>query len=221
LPVADAYRLWAPRYDEETVLSALEARAVAQYAGPVEGRMLLDAGCGTGRRRPPLDAGFHCVVGVDLVPEMLAEGRRRRGAGPLLAAADVRALPLSSGLFDLLWFRLAIGHLVDLAEAYRELERVAAPAARLIVSDMHPAAIAAGHTRTFHDVTGQLRHVEHHVHSLAEQRRTAGLAGWRVDRIVEVSAGRQELPFYERAGRLEQFERERDLPLVLILCLHR
>jgi malonyl-CoA O-methyltransferase len=251
LPAREAYRLWAPHYDTETVVSALEARVVAEVGPPVAGRSLLDAACGTGRRLPAPDAGCRRVVGVDLVPAMLTAGRARDGrtGGPrapdgwagdprerdgrardlpaddgrvgALVAADLRCLPFPAGSFDLVWCRLALGHLADLSAAYTEFARVTGPGAALVVSDFHPDAIAAGHARTFRDAVGDLHAVEHHVHTPDDHARAAETAGWRVESRRATPAGMPERAFYDRAGRLEQFERERDLPLVLVLCLRR
>lgn len=218
LPARAAYRLWAPAYQHETALSALEDRVVRSLTPPFAGRSLLDAGCGTGRRLPGPDEGILRAVGVDLVPEMLlAEGGRRPPA-PLLAAGDVRALPFRPAVFDLLWCRLVLGHLDDVGPGYRELARVAARGAFLVVSDFHPDAVAAGHERTFRDPSGRLRTVEHHVHRRADHERAAAEAGWQPLRALDAPAGEAERAFYERAGRLAEFDAERALPLVLVMC---
>lgn len=234
LPVADAYRLWAPRYDAENAVTALERRLVDAASPAPAGRALLDAGCGTGRRLPAGAGAPRLAVGIDLVPEMLRAGVAARGGSPgsvpdagtggpvpLLAAADVRGLPFHPDLFDLLWLRLVAGHLPRLEPAYAELGRVAGEGARLVVSDFHPAAIAAGHARTFRGPDGRTRAVEHHVHSVASHEAAAGAAGWLLDDAVEAAAGEPERRYYERAGRAAQLERERDLPLVLVLCFRR
>src|SRR6185369_6258421 len=85
----DAYRLWAPTYTEETAVSLLDCEIAASLSPETQGRRLLDAGCGTGRRLPS-DAML--AVGVDLSPEMLAAGGRRD-----VAAADLCALPFADG----------------------------------------------------------------------------------------------------------------------------
>ena len=73
LAARDAYGLWAPTYDRETAVSALENRGVGALSPPLSGRALLDAGCGTGRRLPsPSPDGPSLVVGLDLVLGMLA-----------------------------------------------------------------------------------------------------------------------------------------------------
>jgi malonyl-CoA O-methyltransferase len=219
LPARLAYRLWAARYDEETAVSALEERVVRALTPALEGRTLLDAACGTGRRLPEV-GGAPRPVGIDLVPAMLAQARRA-GRSSWLAAADLRALPFADARFDVLWCRLALGHLAELAPAYVELARVARPGARLVVSDFHADAVAAGHTRTFRDAEGRVHAVEHHVHRDRDHRRAATAAGWRLEHALHAPAGPEERGFYERAGRLDQLERERGLPLVLAMRFRR
>jgi malonyl-CoA O-methyltransferase len=220
LAARDAYRLWAERYDE-TVVSALEQRVVKELTPPLAGRALLDAGCGTGRRIPAASLGLERAVGVDLSPEMLRAGAHVEESRPPLVAGDLRALPLRDASFDLIWCRLAIGHLRELTAAYRELARVAVPGAVLIVTDFHPAAIAAGHARTFRGPSGRILEIEHFVHTAADHDHAARAEGWRVERTVDAVPGLEERHFYERAGRTDQLERERDLALVLALCLSR
>lgn len=220
LPAPEAYRRWAASYDEESALTHLENRSVLSLTPPLRGRSLLDAGCGSGRRMPDGDAGPGRYVGVDLVPEMLA-GRPRVAGAAGYVAADVRALPFPPGVFDVVWLRLAVGHLGELHGAYHDLGRVAGPQCRLLVSDFHPRAVAAGHARTFRDVDGCLHAVEHHVHTEEDHRRAAARTGWSVQQVLDVAAGEPERPFYERAGRLHQFDAEQGLPLVLIVCLAR
>lgn len=220
LPVREAYRLWAPSYDRENALTALEARVVAEVSPRTTGRSLLDAGCGTGRRMARAPGAPRRAVGIDLVPEMLRAAATDPG-GALRTAADVRALPFPAATFDLLWLRLVAGHLPALEDAYRELGRVASGGAALVVSDFHPEAVAAGHRRTFRDEAGRIRAVEHHVHTVGDHERVARGTGWTIDRLVEAPAGEAERAYYARAGRLEQLERERALPLILVVCLRR
>lgn len=216
LSVRRAYRLWAPTYGDENAVSALEDRVVRGLTPSLDGLALLDAACGTGRRLPGPGSGVAWSLGVDLVPEMLARGREDGRTAPLLVA-DIRALPLRGDLFDLVWCRLALGHLRRPDPVYRELARVSRRGARLVVSDFHADAIAAGHVRTFRDRGGALHRVEHHVHTAQDHERAAGAAGWRMELSVDAPAGEPERSFYAGAGRLEQWERERGLPLVLAL----
>lgn len=220
LPAREAYRLWAPSYETENAVTLLDERAVAALSPPVEGRALLDAGCGTGRRLPPPGVARR-AVGVDLVPEMLQAGRARRPAGPPLIAGDITALPLRDASFDLVWCRLVAGHLPALDGLYRELARVCRPDGCVIVTDFHPAAARAGHDRTFRDAAGRVWAIEHHVHDAETHEQAAAAAGLALDARLDAAVGPEVRPFYERAGALDRYEAQLGLPLVLALRFTR
>lgn len=214
LTAREGYRLWAPTYDAENAVSQLEASLVAEMTPPLAGLRLLDAGCGTGRRLR--DCGAAAATGVDLSPEMIAAGRDDLDPAIRLLVGDVRALPLPDAGFDLVWCRLVIGHLPECGAAYAELGRVTAPGGQVLVTDFHPAAHAAGHRRTFRH--GDLVHeVEHHVHALDTHREAARAAGLRLAAVREGEIGPSIRSFYERAGRVASYERDRGLPVVLAL----
>jgi len=214
LPVREGYRLWAPTYNAENAVSQLEASLVAEMTPPLAGLRLLDAGCGTGRRLR--DCGAAMATGVDLSPEMIAAGQGDLDPAIRLLVGDVRALPLPDAGFDLVWCRLVIGHLPECARAYAELGRVTARGGQVIVTDFHPAAHAAGHRRTFRH-GDQVHEVEHHVHELAIHSEAARAAGLRLAAVRAAEVGPSVRPFYERAGRIAQYEADRGLPVVLAL----
>jgi malonyl-CoA O-methyltransferase len=223
LPARDAYRLWAATYDAENAVTWLEQRTVLQLTPPLAGTWLLDAACGTGRRLPAAGAsGPQCVVGVDLVLEMIAQSSPKRAhaqdAPALLAVADVRWLPCRADLFHVIWCRLAAGHLPELDSLYAELARVARAGAHIIVSDFHPAAARRGHTRTFKDAHGQLHTVEHFIHEVAAHARAAARAGLALTAQHEGRVGPEVRSFYEAAGRGRAYVQQEGLPLVLALA---
>lgn len=215
LSPAAGYRLWAPTYAEETVVSALEDRVVQDLLPELSRSRLLDVGCGIGRRLQTAAAATAIAVGLDLVPEMLLAGAREGRRA--LVAGDVAALPFTDHAFDIVWCRLVLGHVPDLTRPYSELARVSRPRASLIVSDFHPRAVAAGHTRSFRDRAGQLHEIEHRVHDVTRHEEAAARSGWELVAIVDAPAGDEERPFYERSGKLQQFELESGLPLVLAM----
>ncbi len=100
-------------------------------AGPYD--TVLDVATGTAAVALELVRQKDChVVGVDLTPEMLEEGRRR----VVLAAAtkkvrlqqgDARALPFEDGLFDAVTFTYLLRYVDDPATTLRELVRVVKP----------------------------------------------------------------------------------------------
>jgi malonyl-CoA O-methyltransferase len=217
LSPAQGYALWAPAY-AETVVTVLESAALESLGVPLAGRRLLDAGCDTGRRLARArQAGASVAVGVDLTPEMLAQAHGE----PLLAAADVRALPVADGAFDVVWCRLVLGHVADLEAAYAELGRCCAAGGALVVTDFHPAAAEAGHRRTFRDARGEVVELEHHVHRAGAHRGAAARAGLSLRQRRDCAVDDTVRDLYAQAGRLDMYERQRGLPLVLVLVFER
>jgi malonyl-CoA O-methyltransferase len=221
LPAADAYRLWAPSYDAESAFTTLEDEGVRAHSpAPAPGVRLLDAACGTGRRLAAAVAQGARGAGIDLVPDMVREGRRLHG--PLAAAVgDLYALPLRSAAFDLLWCRLAVGHLEHVGPAYRELARVAAPGATLVVTDFHPSAVDAGFARAFTDAAGAVHAVRHYRHALETHRAAAAAAGLVLDAAIDLTVGPAIRPLYEAAGRGARYQEQFGHPLVLLLRFQR
>ncbi|MGH7467542.1 MAG: class I SAM-dependent methyltransferase [Longimicrobiales bacterium] len=217
LPARDAYRLWARSYDAENAVTVLEQCAVLALTPPLAGTWLLDAGCGTGRRLPRAGKeGPARVVGVDLVFEML---NVRARADVSLVVADVRALPCRAHSFHVIWCRLAAGHLPELDGLYAELARVARAGAHVIVTDFHPAAARAGHTRSFRDEDGQLHSVEHFIHDIDAHLAAAQSARLTLVACQEPAVGPEVRHFYAAARRLDAYDRQQELPLVLALAL--
>ena len=225
LPTRQAYALWAPTYGAETAVSYLEDAVVAELGVATAGRRVLDVGCGTGRRlatvaAPPARGAAALAVGVDATPEMLGQ----RTAPVLVAAADVRALPFAPRRFDVVWCRLVVGHVAELAAAYAELARVCAAGGTVIVTDFHPDAVAAGHRRTFRDPTGAVREIEHHVHAREAHVRAAGEAGLALAAAREGRVGERIREFYVRraeagGGRTGSDVYREQLGLALVLAL--
>jgi malonyl-CoA O-methyltransferase len=133
---------------------------------------------------------------------------------------DVRDLPLPDRAFDVVWCRLVLGHLPECGQAYGELARVADAGARIIVTDFHPAAAAAGHRRTFRDTAG-VHEVEHHDHGVEGHLAAAHAAGLTLVARRDARIGESARPFYAAAGKLDLYQRDLDLPVVLALAFGR
>lgn len=220
LDAREGYGRWASTYRSETAISHLETRLADALTPPLAGLRLLDAGCGVGRRL--LDTGAASATGVDLSPEMLDAGLGRGVLRPGVTTmvGDVRNLPLPDRDFDVIWCRLVLGHLPDCAPAYRELGRVADARARVVVTDFHPRAYAAGHRRTFRDDDG-VHEVEHYVHEVATHVAAAREAGLVLSSIRQAEIGPEARPFYEAAGREALYAEHAGLPVVLAFAFER
>jgi malonyl-CoA O-methyltransferase len=143
------------------------------------------------------------------------------GDHPRVAAADVRALPFFADCFDVIWCRLVLGHISDPLSTYRELARVCRPGGCLFVSDFHADAVAAGHSRSFRDGSGQVYAVEHHVHEANSHLKAAQEAGFAARDYREGKIGSRVRHLYVRAGRSTQYERDLGLPVVAAFLFER
>lgn len=220
LDPAQAYALWAPSYESETAVSLLEDRLVAAMTPALVGRRLLDVGCGTGRRMR--DAGALAAIGIEPCREMIAAGaaalRGRRDV--TICEGEAGALPVPDGSFDVVWCRLVLGHVADLAGPYREMARALADGGTVIVSDFHPGAAEAGHRRTFRGPAGTCE-ILNHSHALADHMAAATAAGLVLVESAEACAGPLVRHLYAAAGRLAAYHDHAGLPLVFGLHFER
>src|SRR6266568_3303507 len=92
-------------------------------AGP--GDTVLDVATGTGAVARELIRQRRCtVVGLDQSPEMLAEARRRLGAGVRLVEGTADRLPFDDASFDGLTFTYLLRYVDDPPATLHELARV-------------------------------------------------------------------------------------------------
>lgn len=134
-----AFDAMAPLYDDFTAHYEYEfwtgqLLAVLDKEG-LQGRRLLDVGCGTGKSFLPMLSRGWQVVGCDVSTAMLDLARQKIGDGVLLEIADMRELPCF-GEFDLVWaLDDAINYLLSIEEleaALRGMRSNLAPSSLLL-----------------------------------------------------------------------------------------
>jgi ubiquinone/menaquinone biosynthesis C-methylase UbiE len=121
---------------EESRRAALAER-VASFVEPGGEERVLDAGTGTGALAFALAPLVAEVVGVDLVPELLDEARKRAGefTNVSFVEGDVTKLPSDLGEFDLSGSLRTLHHVRRPELAVSELARVTRLGGRILVVD--------------------------------------------------------------------------------------
>ena len=124
--------------DEENFPSTIDPRIyhvqlILEYFGDLNGKRVLDAGCGKGRFARVLAERYPraSVVGLDLAEAML----RHVPVGVGACAGSMTALPFASAIFDCAYATESLEHAVDIDAAVAELCRVVRPGGRIVIID--------------------------------------------------------------------------------------
>lgn len=135
----DRYRRWRAsalgRITED-----IESRLVLTALGDVEGRRVLDLGCGDGAYSAAVVECGAQVVGADLSREMLRSARARikpATRDAIFVRADMNALPFADRSFDAVLAVTVLCFAEDLVPPVHEIHRVLAPGGRLVLGELH------------------------------------------------------------------------------------
>ncbi len=217
-----AYRLWAPSYDgTPNPLLTLEERILCERLALTPPMRVLDLATGTGRWLEIALAHGADAYGVDLSREMLQQalpkdvfGRRMSGR---LIQASVSALPFPGDFADLAICSFALSYVSSPEAAFREMARTSH---QIVVSDLHPAAAAAGWARSFR-ANGQKYEIASHQHSQTALDRCAHAAGLQRAWQEEAKFGELERRIFDQAGKGASFDAMKQIPAILISCWSR
>jgi ubiquinone/menaquinone biosynthesis C-methylase UbiE len=110
---------------------------VVRFLAPRGDERALDSGSGAGALAFALAPHVREVVAVDLVPELLEQGRKRAGGFPNVSfvEGDATKLPFDYGSFDLAASLRTLHHIARPELAMAELARVTRPRGRVLVID--------------------------------------------------------------------------------------
>ena len=119
----------------ERVAELQDARAaeleqqVVRFVAPAGDERVLDSGTGAGALAFALAPHVREVVAVDLVPELLEQGRKRVGQFPnvTFVEGDATKLPFELGSFDLTASLRTLHHIARPELAVAQLTRVPVP----------------------------------------------------------------------------------------------
>jgi ubiquinone/menaquinone biosynthesis C-methylase UbiE len=185
----------AARQEAQAAVLAEKVRRLVHTSGD---ERALDVGTGAGALAFALAPLVRVVVGVDIVPELLALGRERAPANVELVEGDATALPFETASFDLVGTMRTLHHVARPELVLAEMARVARPGATVLVIDqiapVDPLAALeldrferardASHTRCLPDV--DLRHL-FEAESLHFERRELEREPRDLDRYLDLA----------------------------------
>jgi malonyl-CoA O-methyltransferase len=226
----EAYQLWADTYDDVdgNALLAAESAVITPLIAQsnLNGKDVLDAGCGTGRYLDALRKAMpDSLTAIDLSPNMIGKMREKlNGTSEVrLHVADLERLPFRDEEFDFILCTLAIDHIKDLHGAVAEFSRVLQRGGRILISSFHPFGALLGWRRTFKSEHGNGHGgsfaVKYYPHTHSDYFRAFQRSGLNITGMHEPKVTEQLRPMYERAARLDLYKRSLGFPLVLIFEL--
>ena len=190
LSVRDGYAAWSSLYDAQMDgnldLALLERIASVDWAAA---ETAIDLACGTGRIGAWLAArGVNTIDGVDVTTEMLDVARAKEVYRRLLEE-DMSATSLPDRGADLAVSCLAIGHVPELAPAYREADRLLREGGRFVLIAYHPHFLLTGIPTHFRDLRGEHIAIRNYIHLVSDHVGAGVSRGWRLaemhERIVD------------------------------------
>ena len=214
----EGHRLWAPIYHSGfNPLLALERRAMREIVAPLRPSSVVDIACGTGEWLSYFQRAGSDVFGCDACEEMLMQAAKHVHLRGRIALAEAEHVPLRGSVADLILCSLSLGYLSKIDSVFREFMRLSRRGGRIALSDMHPAALAAGWTRSF-KVGAQRYELENQTRTLEEIHHAASAAGLRLLSCETICFDAPEFPIFERAGKEDLFEETCRIP-ALFTCL--
>ncbi len=124
--------------DEENFPSTIDPRIyhvqlILEYFSDLNGKRVLDVGCGKGRFARVLAERYPgaSIVGFDLAEAML----RHVPPGVDACAGSMTTLPFPAGVFDCAYATESLEHAVEIDVAVAEICRVVRPGGRIVIID--------------------------------------------------------------------------------------
>jgi ubiquinone/menaquinone biosynthesis C-methylase UbiE len=110
---------------------------------------------------------------------------RAKGLPATFEVGAFDGLPVANDSVDLATCALALTHVTNLSPAIAEIARVVRPGGRVVLSDVHPIAVATGAQALFRHSDGTRGVTINHQHWIADYVRAFADAGLVIERCEE------------------------------------
>jgi len=207
--VRKAYDEWAAAYDfDQNPTRDLNARLLRRQTFALEGKSVLEIGCGTGLNTVWLAERAARVEAIDISEEMLKRARGRvesqgePGVEPGAKSRNVRfqvsdinrPWPFEGGSLDLIVANLVLEHIEDLGHIFSEGARVLGSGGLFYIGELHPYKQLQGTQARYRDAdTDAEKLVPAVQHSISEFVNAGIGAGFALHSLGEWTAEGDEI----------------------------
>jgi cytosine/adenosine deaminase-related metal-dependent hydrolase/ubiquinone/menaquinone biosynthesis C-methylase UbiE len=219
LTPAEGYRLWADTYDDEcNPMLSLEQRILDTLLPSLAGLDVIDLGCGTGRWLSALkDKKARSVLGVDFSPEMLRVAESKLGSAVNVECADCENTSLQDSSADLILCNFVLSYIEDAANLLKITRRALRPGGLLFITDIHPATSVILNWRRGVNLQQIFHEIRTHHRTIRDVIELCERANLQVAVLIEQPFGDEERLTFEKNGKVEYFDRIRELPAIYVL----
>jgi len=187
--ISDSYDRWAASYDaDQNKTRDMAAIALRKSELQLEGRQLLEIGCGTGVNTEWLIKCGGAVTAVDFSEEMLRLARARvHSPNARFLKHDIRSVwPFDDRSFDVVVAMLVLEHIESLGPVFEEATRVIRPGGMFFFSELHPARQHAGRQAEFVSPgTAKPERITAFLHDVSEYLNAGLAAGFELVSVGE------------------------------------
>ena len=134
----ESYQRWR-KSEVGAITERLEATLILDLVGGVDGRSVLDIGCGDGTFAFELARRGAQATGIDASQAMIDAAKARAVQGHAdvsFAVATAEQLPYAAGQFDVVTAITVLCFIDDAGPVFREFARVLRPGGRLVIGEL-------------------------------------------------------------------------------------
>jgi ubiquinone/menaquinone biosynthesis C-methylase UbiE len=187
--IAAAYNDWAETYDiVQNHTRDLAAKVLRQLNLNLDGRKVVEVGCGTGRNTTWLAERAAEIVGLDFSEEMLAQARSRVNDPRVrFIQHDARMTwPLADSSADVVIAMLILEHVEKLEPVFAEAARVLNNGGQFFLCELHPMRQLTGGQAQFSNTrTGERQLISAFLHDVSDYVNAGLSSGLKLEHMGE------------------------------------
>ena len=187
--IAAAYNDWAETYDiVQNHTRDLAAKVLRQVNLNLDGRKVVEVGCGTGRNTTWLAERAAEIVGLDFSEEMLAQARSRVNDPRVrFIQHDARMTwPLADSSADVVIAMLILEHVEKLEPVFAEAARVLNNGGQFFLCELHPMRQLTGGQAQFSNTrTGERQLISAFLHDVSDYVNASLSSGFELGHMGE------------------------------------